>query len=341
MTTSIAAVAAAHNDFLSAQFASLPALPAVEQLSPRVIRILGGNPGKFQLQGTNTYLIGTGAKRILIDTAQGVPVWADTLKDVLAEQQCEVAVCLITHRHHDHVGGIPALRRLCPGVRIHKHDPETSSAAPSADDDDTTDNADADALLPIANGQVFTVEGATLTALHTPGHTTDHMSFTLSEEQSALFTGDNVLGHGTTVFEDLHAYIHSLSTMSSAAGEGARAYPAHGAVLPDARKKIAEYVRHRARREAQIVAQMRKARETARLSGAASVSGIGGEGGSGGAGLSSLQIVKRIYVDVDENLHLAAEHGTVLVLEKLEREGRVGVEEVDGMKRWYLTGDEV
>lgn len=80
---------------------------------------------------------------------------------------------LLTHWHGDHVGGVSDLKGLCPQAIVHKHDPE-------------------DGQEDIYDGQVFCVEGATLKACHTPGHTYDHMAFII-EEEDALITGDSGL----------------------------------------------------------------------------------------------------------------------------------------------------
>lgn len=69
---------------------SLPDLPPISRLTPSIVRIVAGNPSKFTLQGTNTYLVGTGAKRILIDTGEGKPVWAERLRQVLAEEKASI-----------------------------------------------------------------------------------------------------------------------------------------------------------------------------------------------------------------------------------------------------------
>jgi ribonuclease/clavin/mitogillin len=170
---------------------------------------------------------------------------------------------------------------------------------------------DASTWKDIHDGQVFKTEGAMLTAVHCPGHTTDHMAFVL-EEEDAMFTGDNVLGHGTAVFEDLATYLQSLEHMGTKFS--GRAYPGHGDVIEDGKAKIKEYISHRKQREGQVLEVLGQAK---------------GEQGS-----SSMEIVKVVYVDYPENLHVPAEMGVVQVLKKLEMDGRV--EEVDG--RWRMAG---
>ncbi|KAI0474261.1 metallo-beta-lactamase superfamily protein [Xylaria cf. heliscus] len=271
-------------------------LPEVERLSPACIRILGGNPGKFQLQGTNTYLVGTGARRLLIDTGEGKPSWQAALERVLAEEKATVQAALLTHWHHDHTQGVPQLLQLVPDAAVYK-------CAPAA------------GQLDIADGQVFAVDGATLTAVHTPGHTTDHMAFVLREED-ALFTGDNVLGHGTAVFEDLGIYLSSLAKMETLVS--GRAYPGHGAVLPQARAKIAEYISHRQQRELQVIATLGSAKDPPSAAAAA---------------WDPMELVKVIYRDVPEELHVPASHGVVLILKKLLEEDKVVLEQGD---RWRL-----
>jgi endoribonuclease LACTB2 len=121
--------------------------------------------------GTNTYLIGRGPKRLLIDTGDGLPIWETLLKSVLQEEEATVSGVLLTHRHHDHVRGIPDLLKICPEAIVHKHHPSEGQ-------------------MDIKDGQAFSVEGATLMAFHAPGHTVDHMVFIL-EEEDAMFTGDS------------------------------------------------------------------------------------------------------------------------------------------------------
>ncbi|KAK1830541.1 metallo-beta-lactamase superfamily protein [Podospora conica] len=273
---------------------TLPPLPEVQRLSPTCIRLLAGNPSKFTLQGTNTYLVGTGRSRLLIDTGEGLPSWLSALRRTLAAENATVAAAVLTHWHHDHVNGVPDLLAACPDAKVYKHTPGPGQHA-------------------IADGQRFEVEGATLTAWHTPGHTGDHVVLVLGEE-GAMFTGDNVLGHGTGVFEDLGVYMRSLERMGGLFG--GVAYPGHGEVVQDGPGKVREYIRHRKMREEQVVKTMQGRNE-----------------GGDGHWWTAMELVKVIYKDYPESLHGPAAAGVVQILRKLEKEGRVVA---DG-ERWRLT----
>ncbi|XXH01188.1 hypothetical protein Hte_007542 [Hypoxylon texense] len=266
-------------------------LPEVERLSPACIRILGGNPSKFTLQGTNTYLVGTGPNRLLIDTGEGKPSWIDALKRTLDEEKATIQSALITHWHHDHTGGIGQLLEHSPKTAVYKYDPS-------------------DGQLAISEGQKFEVQGATLTAVHTPGHTTDHIVFVMQEED-ALFTGDNILGQGTAVFEDLGTYLKSIAKMDKLVS--GRGYPGHGPVLPQARTTIAEYISHRHQREKQVLQTLASAGDTDTW--------------------TPMELVKVIYRDVPESLHVPAANGVVQILRKLRDEDKVVLQ---GEDKWQL-----
>ncbi|KAI9739231.1 MAG: hypothetical protein M1834_007444 [Cirrosporium novae-zelandiae] len=300
--------ACAFEDYLSTQQAYLPSLAIVENVSPRVVRVLGGNPGKFTLQGTNTYLVGTGPSRLLIDTGQGIPVWSQTIADYLAAENIEISHVLCTHWHGDHTGGIPDLISLYPSLSssIYKCHPDKGQ-------------------LPIYDGQTFTVEGATVTALFTPGHSHDHMCFVLQEE-NAMFTGDNVLGHGTTAVEDLGTFMSTLQVML--ARDCILGYPAHGDVIPKLKLKISEYLGQRLRRERQVLLALKKLKKA----------NSGGGGRSRGSATVRELAIAVHGEGMDESLYeLVLEPFMGEVLSKLAEDGKVGFELSRTGKKWYLN----
>ncbi|OOO06229.1 beta-lactamase domain protein [Aspergillus oryzae] len=225
--------------YLETQRSKLPVLAEVDDgLSDRVVRFLGYNPGSMQLQGTNTYLVGTGSSRILIDTGEGSPQWALSVTRYLEDHDIFISQVLLTHWHKDHTGGIADLLAHDSNITIYKHMPDHGQ-------------------LDIVNGQIFQTRDATLRAVLTPGHTVDHMCFVL-EEENAMFTGDNVLGHGYSVAEDLEAYTASLRQMASL--KCAVGYPGHGDMISNLPQTIAKYIAQRVSREKQIYSVL--ARET-------------------------------------------------------------------------------
>jgi len=149
----------------------------------------------------------------------------------------------------------------------------------------------------------------------TPGHAQDHLCFYL-EEEAALFTGDLILGIGTTVIPleggDMGLYLQSLEKLLSL--ELKRIYPGHGPAIDDPYDKIREYLDHRLEREAQIVEAIKAGARTVE------------------------QMVERIYVDTPRVLYPAAGQSVLSHLLKLEAEGRAGRRaDASGEEYWALS----
>ncbi|OAQ82565.1 metallo-beta-lactamase superfamily protein [Purpureocillium lilacinum] len=293
-------------DYLSAQASQLPHLDDVEDVTDRVIRVMGGNPGEMQLQGTNTFLVGTGKARILIDTGEGIPIWSERLVEVLKERDLHISHVLLTHWHGDHTGGVPDLIEYDATLadRVYKCSPD-----PGQHD--------------IEDGQVFSVEGATIKALFTPGHAFDHMCFLL-EEEKALFTGDNVLGHGFTVVEDLALYLQSLDYM---AAQGCTiGYPAHGVRIQSLPAKLNQYIMQKRTRERLIYGALLDSMLS------------GGRNANSKFGLSTREIVSKIHGDVPQHLlQSAIEPSTMEILRMLADTRKVGFSMQGGTQRWFVN----
>jgi glyoxylase-like metal-dependent hydrolase (beta-lactamase superfamily II) len=265
-------------------------LPDVDVWSQRVTVALGQNPSMFTGPGTNAYLVGTGRARLLIDPGQGMPAFLPVLAQAMQRCGCErIQEIVLTHGHPDHIGGVRSVIERFGKLRVRKM-PSALFDGPYADL----------GLEPLAEGELVTTEGATLRGVHAPGHAPDHLNFMLEEER-ALFSGDNVLGVGTTVIPaesgDLGDYLRSLDKLL--AEQPARIYPAHGPVIEDGVAKLREYITHRAERERQILAAL--------------ASGP----------LRAIEIVKIVYAAYPPALHAPAAQSVIQHLRKLEREGRV------------------
>lgn len=273
---------------------------AVRRLSPRVLRVLGHNPGLFTALGTNTYIVGTGRRRILVDAGQGLSAHLDGLAEALAGQLPDATIVdvVLTHGHHDHAGGVDALRRRFGIERVWKLPGVPAHAPPNLED----------GLGELVDGAELHVEGATLRVLATPGHAVDHACLRLLEE-NALFSGDNVLGWGSTVIPadgDLATYCASLHRMLGE--DSGRAYPGHGRLVADAHQRIGTLLAHRAQRDAQILTQLQQRPATLET------------------------LVATIYEPVPRSLHRAAAISLEAHLRSFERQGRVRCE----ASLWHL-----
>jgi glyoxylase-like metal-dependent hydrolase (beta-lactamase superfamily II) len=196
-----------------------------------IVRVLAPNPGPYTLEGTNTWVVGApGGPVIVIDPGPDDPGHLD---EVARSAGTHVAAVLVTHDHPDHAPGAAAFAARV-GAPLHAF--RLAGAEHLRD------------------GQRVHAGGLALTAVHTPGHTSDHMAFHVPAE-GALFTGDAVLGRGTSFIDppdgDLGQYLRSLARMQELAPR--TIYPGHGPIVLDAGAKLREYLDHRAEREQQIV----------------------------------------------------------------------------------------
>jgi glyoxylase-like metal-dependent hydrolase (beta-lactamase superfamily II) len=257
----------------------------VERWSDRVVRVLAPNPSPMTLDGTNTFVVAEpGASSVaLIDPGPPEPDHLQRVLEVCGNRT--VDVILLTHTHVDHSEGVDEFA-AATGAPVAALDPEFATrVAPSL-----TDEVDVE------------VAGLRLTPVRTPGHAADHCCFVLAAD-GAVFTGDHVLGRGTTVVAwpdgDMGDYLRSLERVLEL--EPARLFPGHGPPVPDAQAKLREYLAHRLEREQQVLAAL-----------------AAGDG-------TPAAIVNRLYADVDQVLHWAAElsvraHLAKLVTEDLVRE---------------------
>ncbi len=263
-------------------------MPDIADWSDRVIVAVGQNPGSFTGPGTNTYLVGTGSRRILIDTGDGRPEYLPILDQALERAGCTIQEIVLTHGHIDHIGGVESVLKrygICPVSKMPW--PEIDARYHFE-------------MTRLDDACVIETEGARLHGIHTPGHAPDHLCYLLEQEQT-LFTGDNVLGIGTTVIPtdtgDLAQYMDSLNRLLEREPTGI--YPAHGPFIEDGVGKLRDYIAHRWEREEQILSALAE-------------------------GVHKIEaIVKIIYAAYPTFLHAAAGQSVGSHLLKLERELRV------------------
>lgn len=245
-----------------------------------VTRVVAPNPGPYTGPGTNTWIVGAGPVLVVIDPGPDDDRHLAAIEKKLAG--ATVGVVLVTHSHPDH---LPLAEKL---ARAHG---ATVRRYPGLED-----------------GDVVRVGTLNLTALYTPGHSADHLSFWLAEDR-VVFTGDLVLGKGSSMVTypegNVAAYLRSLDRLMAL--EPRMLFPGHWDPVTDAMGKLREYRAHRLEREAQVLAEVQRRQGTA------------------------LELTRRVYgPEVGEDLLAAAEMTMRAHLEKLVEDGKVQLEALGG-----------
>jgi glyoxylase-like metal-dependent hydrolase (beta-lactamase superfamily II) len=281
-----------------------------EQLSPLVRRVIAENPSKYTYRGTGTYILGHGDVAV-IDPGPLLDSHRDALAGALAGER--VIAIAVTHCHVDHSPLAAWLHEEtgAPRYAFGPHPRPSAEEAARAQPDDEEEAGTEDSIeydfapdITVGDGErAAHGNGWTLRAVHTPGHTSNHLCFAL-EEESTLFTGDHVMGWSTTVVSppdgDMRAYLDSLRKVATRSDGLLR--PTHGPAVDDPSTYVGALVEHRERREQAILDLVR-------------------------AGVADIpSIVAVLYAEVREELHKPAARSVLAHLVKLVDDGVVDVD---------------
>ena len=264
----------------------------IEQLDRGIARLLAHNPSAFTYYGTQSYLIGQDEVAV-VDPGPDLPEHLDALEQAIGERKVAAIMCTHTHRDHSPAARPLAERTGAPIIGCAPLALET--VGPRADASFDGDYAPDKVLQ---DGEAIGVDGQAVTAVATPGHTSNHLCFAYAD---ALFTGDHVMGWSTTVVVppdgDMAAYMASLDKLRRR--DDRIYYPAHGPAVTNPQQYVRHLVGHRMQREKQILGLVReKARPIP-------------------------DIVANAYPGLDPRLVLAAGGSVLAHLRDLERRGLV------------------
>jgi glyoxylase-like metal-dependent hydrolase (beta-lactamase superfamily II) len=254
---------------------NLPVLPGIS-------RIVAANPGPMTYFGTNTYLIETPDGTAVLDP--GPEDHPEHIAAILRHTGGNIALILVSHTHHDHVGAVPALQA--------KTGAPTVGFIRSALEDFTPD-------IKLADGDTI----AGMTAIHTPGHAADHLclALTLADQTQVLFSADHVMSWSTSVVSppggNMSDYFASLKLLLDRNDD---VYlPGHGPPLREPRVLVREMLTHRMARERAIAARL-------------------AEGAA-----DTFTLMDALYSQINPRLRRAAERNVLAHLMKMQADGIV------------------
>jgi glyoxylase-like metal-dependent hydrolase (beta-lactamase superfamily II) len=306
-------------------------------VAPLVRRVIAENPSKFTYHGTGTYIVGGGTSGrgdvAVIDPGPLLDSHRGALGAALVG--CTVRAILVTHCHADHspLAAWLAAETGAPTFAFGPHgddawdigeDPpevlaaeEREAAARRAEAgrdvdeavepviEESTDRDFRPDVVVRSGDEVAAGDGWTMTALHTPGHTSNHTCFALDDgDARTIFTGDHVMGWSTTVVSppdgDMAAYLESLRVVAGRSDDVA--IPTHGPPIPEPAGFVAHLIEHRLQRERDVLAAVRSGIDTIPA------------------------MVEALYVEVRRELFKPARRSVLAHLVKLVDDGVVAVD---------------
>lgn len=283
----------------------------LENVAPGIRRITANNPSPFTFRGTGTYILGEGNVAV-IDPGPDQPEHVKAIVEGLKNET--VSHILITHTHNDHSPAAKALKEIT-GAPTYGFGPHGSGKPALKLTTQAGGDMDFRPDEKTQDGSVIYGDDWSVTCLHTPGHTSNHICFSWDEEK-ALFPGDQVMGWSTSIVSppdgDMGDYMRSLDKLI--VRDDKIYYPAHGPEISEPQKLVSAFRDHRREREENILECLKLGNNTID------------------------QMVKTVYQDVSESLHAAAARSlfaTVIYLVEQKKVEAMDGLDIDG--RYVLT----
>jgi glyoxylase-like metal-dependent hydrolase (beta-lactamase superfamily II) len=250
----------------------------LESVAPGIRRIVANNPGPFTFRGTGTYVVGEGEVAV-IDPGPDLAEHVDALLAGLTGER--ITHILVTHTHRDHSPAAAAVK-AATGAPTYGFGPHAGGRRGEAGVEEGGD-WDFTPDIVVRDDDEITGPGWRFEAVHTPGHTSNHLCFALSDS-GILFSGDHVMGWSTSVIAppdgDMAAYMTSLDKLLQR--RDSVYWPTHGPAITEPHDHVRAFVAHRHEREAGVVACL-------------------------DAGVTRIDaMVERLYVGLNPNLRRAA-----------------------------------
>ncbi|TAL03745.1 MAG: MBL fold metallo-hydrolase [Rhodospirillaceae bacterium] len=268
----------------------------VQTVSPLIRRVVARNPGPFTAQGTGTYIVGHGQVAV-IDPG---PLLAEHIEALLSGLRGEtVTHLLVTHTHRDHSPAAAPVKQAT-GASTYGYGPHAAGIGPASEEGGDQDFSPDQRII---EGESVSGKGWRLNAVHTPGHTSNHLCYAL-EEEKILFTGDHVMGWSTTIVAppdgNMTDYMHSLERLLER--EDTLYLPTHGPGITDPHTHVRALIAHRQKRHDAILRALADGSRTIP------------------------EIVKELYVGLDPRLRVAAGYSVLAHLVEMVRTGEASTD---------------
>lgn len=283
----------------------------IVQISPLVQRITANNPGPFTFHGTNTYLVGINSIAVIDPGPMDIEHIENILKFVDADK---ISHIFVTHTHMDHSPGARILQSKTDAPIIGAGPHKASRALKENEVNPLKTSADTNYVPDkiLADEEKIESSDWTIETVTTPGHTANHLAFSLTEENT-LFSGDHVMAWSTSIVAppdgSMNSYMNSLRKLQKRTEH--MYLPAHGGPVKEVQMYLEQLISHREGREFAIIDQLKLGER------------------------KLTELVAEIYRDTPKSLHTAAGFSLIAHLEDLIERKIVSTSEINPLEATF------